>query len=625
MQLTWRERLEREPEWADIQQWTWVDADTLPSAKRKRYRRNLEAMTRILQGEPLNRVAHTVRVHPSRLTRLCNRCLGGNDEEAPALARGLIPGVRLRNSQRHKALSTLTTPAGAAHAFKHLLDTVPGLKAYLDKLIKQSVRQSRRGQNLTPKAFHAAFIRYLKGMNWPQDTYPFSVPSEGYETLRTYLKEQIRVFSMPKTAKRRILPSVMTSIFCSEIEIDEYTVDCHGSVVVELNGVMQPLRLARVRLITARDVGTGCVLASTLSLTKKVTQDDMLSLLGQLVTPWEPLQLTTPGLAYPPGGCFPSALGEIYRRVMIGLVRLDNDLSHMAHSVRHYICNVLGGTLNLGLVKYPLARHTIEQAFARLNVDIHRLPSTTGSHPKDPLREPARHQTKAPVISFRVLEEIISVLLVEHNVRTVGSQGGASALAQVQYQVANLFLPLRSALASHQLNAYIGERQVTIRQNKHHRPHIHFEGVRYKGDAIEKASLINQPVTVRFDRRDIRTLDVITLEGEHLGTVFAAKSWQRFAHSLTTRKYILQLVRQDLIERDDLLGGYFDYTLDHRKLPSKALELVRINREFGQGASMAPPNEPASDNAESVSHSPASERALKTIPPWRPDMVTKRK
>lgn len=625
MYLTWRQRLELQPEWADINSWPKVDPNALSPSRRKRFWRNLEIVARVLNGEPMKQIAHNLNISASTLTRLLSRCLRGPADENPALSQGLIPGLRLVSSQRRKALSRLGSQTGAAHSFKHLLTTVPGLESYLEKIIKNSVKQSRRGQNLTAKAFHSAFTNYLNGINWPQDTYPFSVPSRGYETLRKYLNQRVVALSLPKVPSRIILPLNVTRRFYEEIQIDEYTVDCHGSVVIELNREFLPLRLARMHLLTARDVATSNILGYVFSLSPAPTADDLLMLLGQLVSPWQPFNLTTPGLAYPPGGCLPTGLGENYQRLMVGVIRMDNALAHLAHSIRHYICNILGSTLNLGLIKYPKGRHVIEQAFAKLNVDLHRLPSTTGSHPHAEIREPQRHQKKAPIVTLRTLGEIISILHVEHNIRPLGNLGGASPLATVQHQMASHLLPMRPRALDYSLNPMVSEQVVTIRQNKHHQPHIHFEGTRYKGPGICVPELINQRVTIRFDRNDIRQLHVTTQEGKNVGQVLAPKTWQRFAHSMTTRKYINRRIRDNLIKREDPLGGYFDYTLDHRELPSQALELVRLYREFGKTEIIKPDEVNENQTEYHLLAESVRQKALKTIPAWNLNRVKRRR
>ena len=624
MLLGWRERLNLQPEWADMNHWPWIDPGSLPLSKRNQYVRNREAITCVLRGESMKNVAQQLGFHASALTRLAHRCLGGRDDELPHLSQALIPGKRIEHSHRHKPLGKVGECVGAANAFNHLLDTVPGLQPYLDKLIKGSVKQSRHGQNLTPKAFHAAFIRYLRGINWPQDTYPFSVSSQGYETLRQYLKQQVLILSIPTEAKRVILPKSITNQYAREIEIDEHTVDSHSSISLAFNGELEHLRVSRIYLLAARDVATGCTLAYTLSLSPAPTADDVLNLLKQLTSRWKPLELKTPGLTYPPGDCFPSALGEAYQRALINIIRMDNAWAHLALNVRQFVCKSLGATLNLGIVKTPKARNIIEQAFAKLNIDIHRLPSTTGSHTQDPVKEPPQHYKKAPTVSLRVLEEAISVVLAEHNRRVVGNIGGTTPISQVQYQMAQHFIPMRPGVIDPLLTSRDQEEIAYVRQYKDHSPCINFEGVRYRGRGIDQPELINSQVKIRFDTDDIRQLQVTTLDGKSLGAVLAAKTWQRFSHSRTTRKYIMKMIKKGFIERRDPFGNYFDYMAKHRHLPTKALEMVRVHREFSRPTK---PNVTLKDITEHKSLDDDSKQKNKNIkiPVWSPSMVEKRR
>jgi len=624
MPSLWRQRLIAQPEWGVMRNWPSIDISVFSSYQRKRFQQNFDAVKRALQGDALRDIAHDIRIHPSALTRLLNRCLGGSLEQEPTLTMGLIPRHRIHTGMRRKPLSSNNSPSGHAHSFTYLLNTVSGLKQHLTKIIKHAKQPSRRGQNITPKAFHSAFIQYLRGTNWPQDLYPFNVSSLGYESARKYLKQKQIEQGIPKLCKRIISSTQVTSRYLSSVEIDAQTIDCHGAVTVALNEDYEDLRISRIHLLQARDVGTGCVLGYILSLTPTYTADDVLALLSLLVRPWKPISLTAPGLSYPPGGCFPAELGEEYRQLMIGMIRMDNALAHLAHKVRSYICNTLGASLNFGLVKQPKGRNTIEHAFAKLNIDIHRLPSTTGSHSQDPVKEPTRHFKKAPLVSLRVLEETVSVILAEHNIRPVGNLGGQSPLSQVRYQCAQHLFAIRPPSIKNNLNAFIGDRFVTIQQDKNHTPHIHFEGVRYRGDSIQQAMLVRTKVNIQFDRRDIRRLSVNTLKGESLGYVYAPKTWQRFPHSLTTRKYINRIIRKSLIERDDPLSGYFNYLLKHRRLPSHALEMVRVYRES------IDENDKVSVLENEISSTAlltAQQRrnVLKKIPAWKPDMINRRK
>lgn len=623
MELKWRERLILEPEWWAFDNWPVIDTDSLTWEARRSYHRKVRVVAGVLEGQPMKDVAHSLKVSSSWVSQLMDRCLGGPEDAPPALTAGLIPNNRLREAARQRPLASLRTPMGDRCAFSHLLAAVPGLEAHLMEHIQLAAKHSRRGQNLRPKALHALFIAFLETNGWPSDRYPFTTVSRGYESIRRFLKTEMADLLMPKSTARVTRPRVAPICAFEEIQIDEAHVDCHGAAAVLLAGRMKPVRLGRVSILIARDAGTGCYLASTIALTAHPTAADVLALLEQLIQPWQPLELTTPGLSYDVEAGFPSAIHESFCRPSFGIIRLDNALSHLSYQVRRMVCHHLGATCNFGLPKNPKARALIEQAFRRLNVDIHRFPSTTGSHPADPDREPAKLQKEPPFVSLRSLEEALSILLTEFNNRPLGNQGGVTPIEQIHYQMANHLLPLRASQLGPGLQPYEQMRTVTVRKGfTATAPRINFEGCQYEGPTLNTAELIGQKVTVVFDIRDIRQLQVLTVSGKSLGPIQVRKTWRRFAHSISLRKKINRLVREKVLARRDPLMGWFNYTMAHLHLPRDALRLLNVVQ---QTSTLPSPVSSAPQPQESAPKSDEVKAALGRVPYWTPDLAKKRK
>ncbi len=629
MLIHWRDRVLANPELADISKWPFIDASALPRRRRQFYLRNRRIVARVLLGESQKAVALDYGLTPSRISRLLTRCLGGDSDTPPLLSTGLIPHRQCQTPIRRRPLPRLNTQGGTRACFQALLDQVPGLKVNLDRMIRAHVSGSRQGQNLSPKPLHAAFIRYLREAKWPEDCYPFTHASLAYESVRTYLRRREQQLAMPKSPARVITSRETTSRIFQEVQIDEHLIDCASHVGVDIGGDVQAIRLARISLILARDVASGAYLGYVLALTRHPSASDMLALLNQLVYPWEPQALTTPGLRYTPGAVFPSALGAGFCRSSIGIVRLDNAMAHRAERLVVRLCDQLGATINFGLPAQPKARGLIEQAFKYLNVDVHRIASTTGSHPLDPNRERQRHSKRPPLISLQSLEEAIGVVLTEHNIRPVGNLGGFSPLDIMRQQMAHRLIPLRPPPLDRLPSPYHESRNVRVRKPNadKHAPHIYFEKVLYRGEAINQAVLINQSVQIIYDTRDIRRLDVISEDGGYLGQVCAPKSWQRFAHSLTLRKKINRYIRHDLIQRHDPLAGYFQHCLTHRDKPSVALDLVSLCR--GMNLPSATDHSPSYiEPYPRRRNHPAGRTASgssKNVPSWSPSMVKNRR
>lgn len=429
---------------------------------------------------------------------------------------------------------------------------------------------------------------------------------------------------MPREHQRITGPKMAPVTAFQEIHIDEAHIDCHGAAAVVLHGRMKPVRLGRISLLLARDVSTECYLAAIFALTPHPNAADILALLEQMIQPWQAPALATPGLVYASQIGFPSALDESFCRPAFGIIRLDNALVHLSHQVRRMVCDHLGATANFGLAKNPKARALIEQAFRRLNVDVHRFPSTTGSHPVDPVREPAKLQKEPPFVSLRALEEAITVLLVEYNHSPLANLGGVTPLEQMHYQMANHLLPLRATALGPGLGPYERTKTVTVRKGfTADAPRINFEGCQYTGAAINSADYLNRTVRVVFDIRDIRQLEVLTVDGQRLGPVQAPMLWQRFPHSVALRKRIRRLIREGVLAKADPLGGFFDYMMAHHHLPKQALDIIRWGHEIrGDGVSSTAMEAP---ETQSVAEDATLRTALKQLPDWTPDLAKKRR
>lgn len=582
MWLTWRQRLIEQSEFRDINNWPPIDLNTVSANKRSKFLRNQRIVAQALLGKEFRSIATENNVDPSRVSALLSRALAGPPEDPPPGLFALIPGTHIRSAKRRCALSEFGNPRGAKGSFSFLLESVPNLKLRLDLMIEKSIRRANYAQNITPKIVHAEFKRLLQEANWPRDRYPYTEESEGYESVRKYLNQRIKELSIPKSTTRIILPSKGTFRAMREIEIDEQTLDVNGRINLVLNDEMIPLRVSRLHLILAIDSATRCILGYHLSLTPKVNQFDMLSLINTLLTVWQPMEISSPGLAYTPGSCFPSHFGGKYTRLGIGIVRLDNALVHLAHRVRDRICGDLCATLNLGLPAHPKGRTHIEHAFDVLNAHTHRYASSTGSGITDPNKESRFNSKKPPMVTLRSLEEALSVVLTNQNVLVQSHSGNWSPLEQFRHQIENSPVRLLPPNVG-KLGPFIEISTASIKQivKEHRRPHINFEYARYVGPAIDSPELVNQKVTLKYDCRDIRSLDIYTRDGKYLGKVKAQGGWQRYAHGVTTRRAISRESRKLRLSVGDPLGAYFSYLLDKKDSPNFAKELVRVYREFG--------------------------------------------
>lgn len=588
--MSWKERLVELPDLWDMANWPAIPLDSLSPKRRKIFLRNQRAVAQVLAGSSVAQTAVKHQLSPGRLSQVLARCLGGNAAAAPALTKGLIPYCVTTHRHRVSPLPLLQSPGGSATAFQHLLETVPGLREGLDAMIEAKLKDKAYAQRPTPQAMHQEFKRLLAEQHWPQDRYPYTTVSIAYESVRRYLNTRTAEL-MAERQQRRLKPSRNLGLqipgFRAQraTQIDEHTLDLQDRIHLQLDNQLIPLRLGRASVLVAVDVDTMCRLGYYLVPTRHPNQQDMLALIERCLLPWQPLPLATPGITYTQGACFPSG-GSGAFPISFGTVQFDNALMHHALSVGDLLAQQMGSTLSFGLPAMPEVRHRVESVFDYISKHFtHRVASTSGSHPTDPIRESRKNRKKPPLITIQTLDEALSVLLTEDNVTPRAALGGATPLALYQEQCASHFVRYAPPWLTQQWQPFISSKEVSLHwYHKESRfPHVYFAYERYQGASLMGVADTIKHIRVVFDRRDIRTLQAYTLEGEALGELLAPRSWQRFPHSLATRNHIHRHTKSLRIGMRDPLGNYFRHLLDHRGKPEVALSLLRVYTEFTAG------------------------------------------
>lgn len=586
MRLSWRMRLAQQPELRDLQAWPPISIDSLPQARRKGFLRNQQVLAKVLAGQPLQEVAKAHHLSPGRISQILERCLGGEAEDPPALLSGLIPYGQVQARTRQHPLPTLAEPSGANCAFHDLLYCVPTLASSLDAMLQAKMQDKAYAQKLTPEAFHGEFKRVLAEAQWPKDKYPYTSESLAYETLRLYMHRRQRKLALNRKAPRPKRPARATCYRALRaVQIDEQILDLRSRMTLLLNDELVPLRLARASVMVATDVDTGCILGFLLVPARAPDHRDLLTLLDNCLKPWQAPPLLTSGLQYSPQACFPSGLPEAFP-ISFGEVQLDNALMHQAHAVTHFLCDKMGATVHFGPPARPTIRRVVETAFSRLNrLASHRFASTTGSHPGDVQQESAKNRKCPPLVDFHTFNEILNVVLTHYNVTPQAALGNASPLAVFRHHCEALYMPYVPSIEQREWQPLLGEEVRPVHWNRREKrqPHINFYFARYQGPGLEAALLKDRQVRVRFDHRDIRTLQILQMDGTSLGEVTVSRSWQRFPHSLATRQLIHKHCKTHRRHAHDPLAQFFRYLLANKGNEEFCLKLLRVYDDYSLG------------------------------------------
>lgn len=629
MRLTWRARLEQQPQLRQFDNWPTITLDCVPQKKRKQFTRNVQVVDAVLSAQPIIAVAKAHGLSPGRISQLLDRALGGECSEPPSLTRGLIPNRPIQQKRRRTSLNKTKgrSPGACSCAFRALLEAVPGLRDGLDAMITAKLKDTAYAQRLTPQAFHGEFKRLLAEAHWPQNRYPYTTDSLAYQSVRRHLHQ--RTAELQQVRQARVKPArdlgidVSRSRALRAIQIDEHTLDLRKRVHLRLNGEMIPLQLARASVLIALDVDTECVLGYHLAPTRYPNQQDMLTLLTRCLEPWQPRPLHTPGLSYLPGACFPSGL-PLGFPISFGTVQLDNALLHRANSVIEVLCHGYGATLSYGPPGIPKVRAHIEAVFDYIERNCgHRHAATTGSYPTDPEKESRKNAKRPPAITFQSLDEALSVILTEYNVTPNAALGGATPLALFEHHCRHHYVRYVPPDAAQQWRPFCESKVVPLHWYRHEKrvPHINFMYARYDGPGLVHAVTGDEQVRVVFDRRDIRTLHAYSLQGDDLGELQVSRSWRRFPHSLATRQWIHKHTREYQFSTRDPLSDYFRLLLEGKGKPKAALSLLRVYTEYTQGqASLSLGTEIQEETDTDIANRPATENPWQ----WRVDNAKRR-
>lgn len=587
----WRTVLAKHPHLWDFQKWPVIEVDTLPRSARKPFDRRRRIVALVLSGISIKEVAQQFSCSSGSITQYMNRCfhvVNGNY----ALTQALIPYRHVKQHSRVSPLPTLQKPAGSAGALQALFNQNTVLKERLDSLINARIQDRPEIGPLSSAVFHGFFKQLLAETGHPTNAWPSTSMDMGRETLRKYLHDRTAElkFAKRKAQKQQedtvhLIASPGHQRLFNRVEIDGHMIDFQGRLDIILNEQLLPLRLARAWLYCAVDAETDCILGYVLLDKKSPSRWDVLRLFAHCQRPWTPISFSTPEFHYEPGACLPSGLPE--RPAMVfHQVALDNAWVHHSQVVADYLVQRQGCSVHMGYAREPLQRNWIEQVFDLINTRLsHRLPSTTGSSVTDPKRESRNNAKNPPRFTWRQFQEALELVLTQHNVRKQGGRlGGATPIDLVRAQLSNEWSPFVSQSMRSSLSPFEQKIRLEVKSRSDGvARHLNFCQAKYPCSSLAALTNKDKKVDVLFDFRDIRMLRVYNMTGHYLGQVQAPRSWQKYAHSMDTRKFILNLVKYDHLRAPDLLSGALLAMVERSSQQLYAQHALRLYTEFQHG------------------------------------------
>ncbi len=286
--ISYSKQLEINPSLYDMENWESLEMLTRIEVSNKEFIQRKNIVNNVLEGSTLTATAKKYNVSISKVHYLMDRTLGSKSvNDAPALAKGLLPNVFINKNLRTKKLSKHDDEIGARGSFEYILFTVDGLFDYLDELLINHIKRVAHSEILTPKSFQKCFLKFLKLRNWSEFKYPFNTDSKAYESCRKYFHNRIKELKMPKPKLNRIINSPLVPVKAyQEVQLDAQMLDVKASLSFTFRGREIQTSVSRITLYLARDKATGCILSYHLSYTKHPNRYDVIKLLSNIHTKW---------------------------------------------------------------------------------------------------------------------------------------------------------------------------------------------------------------------------------------------------------------------------------------------------------------------------------------------------
>lgn len=584
---SWKQRLITQPELNSFENWPEIPLLQLSIKQRKIFDKNIRIVACILNGDSLTSAAKKHSVSTSQVYKIISRALGGKLNEPPALYQALIPYYRVKKTKRNIPLDSLEDKKGHMYSFETLLEQVPNLRKNLDNLLMARLKDAKNGQVESVRGLFGEFKRTLEEVNWPKHIYPYTCVNCGYEALRLYFhrrrKHLIEIIAQSKQAKKHRneyidLPADERAL--REIQIDEKLIDTPTNISISFGDQVHVLRVSRFSIIAAVDTDTDCCLGLQLVFSRAANQQDMMALFRKILTRQQSLNLGEFASELMDDASYPFHQDGNSNGFIFSNIKLDNALIHLANSVRTLVCDMYGATLNVGRPAKPNDRNWIEFAMKRLNGFSHRLSSSTGTGVSDARRESKKLSKTAPIISFEQLQQALHLEMLNHNVAPQARLHGISPLAKFNRDITKFSIP-RLPSSMETFWEHYSER---VKKKIHGKAtglsrFINFHYLKYTGSALYETN--DDYIEIRFNREDIRILDVYSLTGTQLGNIKAPKYWQTYPYSIFLVTLLFKKIKKEKLSRVDPFANYFYQLLKNKHKPSSVLNLTQLLTDIG--------------------------------------------
>lgn len=577
----------------DISTWSPVYTEEMSENEFQLFRKRKLAIDQFFNTEKsVTDIVKETGLNKSEFYRFVNRCITYDNTNKIMGYRGLIPNFNVGDYSRKSFQNTNQETSNYSGSFQLLLQTYPDLKTFLlEEYFNLNMKKSSaREKKISIKNLHRKFIQECRKIGIKPNEYPFNTTSLAKKSVERFIKDissqYIREVARSNGGQSTMLLNNTNNTISSNstiirplerVEFDGHKIDAIFAIVYQTpEGEKIIDILNRVWLLTVIDVASRAVVGYHLSLNKEYTKEDVKKCFQSAIIPWEPKELSIPGLKYAKNAGFPSNKFSEAEYAVWDEVCYDNAKSHLSNEIKDILVKQIGCSINMGPVAVPVRRPIVERLYKTLEENgFHRLPSTTGSNVMDPRRNEAEKNAVKFSVTVDSLVELCDVVIANYNAAPHDSNYGFSPLeifeSRLEQGVTISQIPSEDR---NKINLFPISKVCSVKGSlkQGRRPYIHFKNVRYTSPELSRDFvMINEEITIMVNTDDLRTVIAYRKDGSEYGVLTASSKWGATPHSLKFRDAINKFKRL----------RYFSYTEDEDPLDAfqTYLEINAINNK----------------------------------------------
>lgn len=608
----WYTRKNIPPEYSDPASWPSADLDAHENAEaRERALRLRAALCGYLAGAPVRLLEHAHRISRSEVLRLLNRALEPHPAGGIVGWRALLYGYHHHGYERSAPVLRGPRGGGFAGALQQLFARHPDIPDSLVAVIlQQSGPDNTKESHVSVRRAHSAFLKLCAARGLARDQYPFNSSTQALRSIYRFFKavreshftRSAALLGGRGAAKRSKLHSGYEPLLrhtepYDAVQQDAHSLDVIGSIRIPHPKGSRRIPICRLALQVVIEVETKAILGYSVCLLGRISAQDALVAVQHALSKWKPLELDAPFISYPDGAGFPSGVIPELAGAAWATHYLDNDTAYTSELIAERIRNRIGCAVNWGPVGDWTRRFVVEGVFSVLEkAGFQRLPSTTGSGPKDPRRRQPEQRAIKDEIDYSELIYLVDVALATYNATALESLGYRSPLQLLRERTQSPncgYLPrYLPPLAWSKADMHVDTESRPVRGNlaQGRRPYVRVDDVMYTNQMLANCpSLIGRPVTVHIDSDDMRHVKAFLPDGQPLGILMAQSGWSRIRHSRQMRKLINRLRKTRQLIRspgEDWVEAYL-HTRTREAAKAAVARPGKVSREATQVADIA--------------------------------------